>query len=451
LKHIAILETASKELKAYSWMKPVENFINETKEFLSRNQTHILIEQVIFDLETDKNASYYKKAIDKLRSCSESENPVFDIVETLSEEKWIPLVKKLYEYASKLKGSVLGENPNFKVSKVYSPVEAISESTFMFYSSGKVLEFDGNSIYETETIPSNSFKSLINVSENAKFNSGVMRIYPNINSILDIEFVDEQATVKLNNKDVDSKDITSRLLTAGYLKTNEVQKSSFIQHAIAEGHKIKEIDFAYKVTSSIFEGLSSTVFSVNNKIYIQNINKGMRSNDLFEAQNAEEAVRIVKDFMNYDITSSVSHLLENEKAEADRRQREIAKVESKIKFLMESLEDLERLAKVNGVEDSEHIKKAKAVLEGEIANQRESLRKFGLVEATDADGFKPTSKKDIITEFTVGHEYTVNGVEGYTYQGITDGMHIFNNDKGAKPSPVTFTEEEAKTAKIEKA
>jgi hypothetical protein len=449
LKRIDILESAIKELKGYSWMESVGKFIKESEDFLRRNEVYILIERVIFDLEMDKNSSYFSKAINKLTECSKETNPVMAIVETMEDEKWIPLVKKLYEYASKLKGSTTGENPNFKVSKIYSPVVAIDEETFTFVSSGKVLEIKGSVISESDRQLDEATASLVRIAESAKFSSNGMRIYPNVNSVLDLEFGDT-TTVKLNGKVVESTEIEKHLLAGGFIKYGESSKLSYISQAVSEGSKIKEIDFGYKVTSSVFEGLSASIFNIENKIYIQKVNKGMKENVIVEAQSAEDAVRMVKDFMNYDISNSLIHLLENEKAEATRREREIGKIESRIKFLIESLSDLERISKVQGVENSERIKKAKAILEGEISAQKDSLSKFGLVEGTDADGFKPTSKKDIITDYTVGQEYVIDGETGYTYQGVTDGVHIFNSDKGEK-SPKTFTEEEIKSAKIEKA
>jgi hypothetical protein len=171
LKRIEILETAINELKAYSWMNSVGEFIKEGQDFLRKNEVYILIERVIFDLETDKNSSYFSKAINKLRECSDSHNPVMDIVESMADERWIPLVKKLYEYATKLKGSINGENPNFKVSKVYSPIIPIDENTYVFVSGGKVFELNGTTLSESDRQLSESEKSLVRISESAKFSS----------------------------------------------------------------------------------------------------------------------------------------------------------------------------------------------------------------------------------------------------------------------------------------
>jgi hypothetical protein len=423
LKRIEILESAAKELNAYAWMTSVGNFINETQEFLRRNEVYILIEQIIFDLEMDKNRSYFSKAIGKLRECSEAENPVMSILETMEEDKWIPLVKRLFEYASNLKGSINGENPNFKVSRVYSPVVAIDEETFVFVSSGKVLEVKGSIISESDYQLDQSTASLVRIAESAKFSEKGMRIYPNTNSVLDLEF-GERTTTKLNGRIVEASEIENHLMASGYIKMGETAKLSFISQAVNEGSKIKEMDFGYRVTSSIFEGLSATIFNIEEKIYIQRINKGMKENSLVEAQTAEEAVRIVKDFMNYDISNSLTHLLENEKAEASRREREINKIESRIKFLIESLADLERIAKINGVEDSEHIKKAKQLLESQIAEQNQILTKFGLVSEAHC---------------VPGKDYTIDG-KLYVYQGDADGVHIFNTKEGDEPIEMTDSE-----------
>jgi hypothetical protein len=432
LKRLEILESSIKELKSYSWMKSVGDFIKEGEDFLRRNEVYILVERIIYDLEMDNNRSYFAKSINKLREISESENPVMAILEGMEEDKWIPLVKRLYEYASKLKGSITGENPNFKVSRVYSPVEAIDENRFVFASSGKILETNGSTIEESDFQLSNNFKSLLSIAESARFFEKGMRIYPNTNSVLDLEFGDT-TTVKLNGKIVESTEVTNHLLAGGFVKMGETGKLSYISQAVAEGAKIKDMNFAYRVVSSIFEGLSATIFNLNEKVYIQKVNRGMKENVLIEAQSAEEAVRMVKDFMNYDISNSLIHLLENEKAESTRREKEVSKIESRIKFLIESLADLERVAKINGVEGSDHIKKAKQLLEGQIAEQNTILSRFGLTESIAVTS---------INQLTPGKEYTIKGVTGYAYQGASGGKHIFNNERGDKPTPISMTDAE---------
>ena len=451
LGRVAILESAIKELKAYSWMPQVKTFITEGEDFIKSNQTYILIESVIRDLEVDRNKSYYTKAITALREASNSENPVFAVVDTMESEVWIPLVKRLYEYCNTQKGAINGQNPNFKVSKIYSPVEAIDENTFTFASSGKflVVSEDG-AITESTNPASDDFTSLVRLAESAKFTNNTMRVYPNPNSVLDIAF-GEETKVSLNGKLVESSNITSQLMASGIVRMNEQEKLAMIGRAINEGSKIKEIDFAYKVTSSIFEGLSATIFNTNDRIFIQKVNKGMQENSIVEAANATEAVDIVKTFMNYDISESLNHLLENEKAEVERKTAELNKVESRVKFIIEKLADIEAAEKTLG--KSEFIDQAKSLLESQLKEQNDALSKLkGEIVEAAADTFDPataelptsgdtklTSCKDLVA----GQEYTVKGTTGYVFQGEADGSYMFNQkDLETSAQPIHIKESE---------
>jgi hypothetical protein len=57
------------------------------------------------------------------------------------------------------------------------------------------------------------------------------------------------------------------------MKTFDWDKAAQIMHTISEGNNIKELDFGYRVNSSLFEGVSVNVFNLNENIYIQKINK----------------------------------------------------------------------------------------------------------------------------------------------------------------------------------
>jgi hypothetical protein len=454
LGRIAILESAMKELNPYSWMPQIKTFITEGQDFIKANQTYILIESVIRDLELDRNNSYYTKAINSLREASNAENPTFAVVEGLETEVWIPLVKRLYEYCSTQKGAINGQNPNFKVQKIYSPIETIDESTFAFYSSGKFLEISGNTISESKFNGNNDFNSLVKISESSKFSENQLRMYPNHNSILDITF-GESPKVVLNGSIVESTSIATQLVTSGFVRFNEQDKLALIQRAVNEGAKIKEIDFGYKVTSSVFEGLSVSIFNIEDRVFVQKINKGMKENSLVEASSANEAVEMVKDFMNYDITESLSHLVENEKTEISRKNAELGKVESRIKFIIEKLADIDSAERTLG--KSEFIDQAKQLLESQLKEQSRTLGKLKgeIVEGVETP-FLPkagetavvgTVPVKIVAELILGKEYTVKGVPGYIYQGEADGAFMFNQkDLETYAQPLHMTEIEVLAA-----
>jgi hypothetical protein len=389
IEKISLLESLCRELNAYSWMKSVSSYIAETYDFMRENEMSILLERIVFDLENDKNSSYYKKAIESIYEAKTLENPISAILENTRDQKWIPLVGKLYEFCEKRRGNINGTNPNFEVSKIYSPVEFIEErGSYVFSVSNKIFETDSNTMMEYNNEPSNYFRSLLAITETSKFDTGVMRLYPNAQSTLDINFNEEQPRVFLNSKLVETKNIESALISGGYLRYTEKEKFAQIQQAIHEGNNIKELDFGYTVKSKLFSGVSVSVFSLNECVYVQKVNEGMKENTLVKAESAEDAITIVKDFMNYDISNSVKHLTEAEEARKVSKEKEIGKkldylnsvyekevetIKNRVSFLKESLGDLDRVSRLNGIENTTKVLQAKALLESQIVKAEGDL------------------------------------------------------------------------------
>lgn len=74
---------------------------------------------------------------------------------------------------------------------------------------------------------------------------------------------------------------------------------------------------------------------------------------------------------------------------------------------------------------------------------------YKVEEATDADGFNPVNTTDAdptdaalktTSELVPGKEYVVDGKADMLYQGVTDGVHVFNGED--KANAVQFTEDE---------
>jgi hypothetical protein len=384
VNRLQVLESLTKELKIYDWHKDILAFINEATKFLADNSILIILESMVYDLKNEKNSNYYTGTIKKIQECSEAEKPVEMILETLKTEKWIPLVKRLYEYAETLKGSYNGKNPNFEVSKVYSPVEIVNESSYLFHSNGLNLTLTEGKIEVYKEAASNSFASLCQIAENAKFDKDVMRVYPNNQHVLDIEFLAEGAKVMLDNKEIAAKDLDTYLVTKGIVSFNESAKLGSLQRAINEGNKIKEIDFAYNVKSKIYEGVSATVFNVEDKLFLQLTNHGMKENRIVECESANDAIATVKEFMNFDISESVKYLIDEEHKIEVEKEKAISAIQEKIDFLRENLTKIDEFEKTNGLTES--IKEARQILVDELAVQEE-LKKNTLIEKINDEDY----------------------------------------------------------------
>lgn len=368
---IHLLESSIKELKAYDWMPNVGKFITETSQYLKQNEFSILVESIKHDLKLEKNTKFYGTTINKLQECLESQNPVFFVLENMKNHTWIPLIKRLYEYCNEIKGNVIGADPRFTLNKIYSPVETINENAYVFYSSNRLFKFENNKIEPYNSTVSNDFDSLVRITESSKISTNQITFYPNYNSILDISF-GETTSVKLNNTLIESDQLENILLTGGYVKYGDINKMSLYEMAIDKGNKIKEIDFGYCVKSSVFEGLCVNVFNCDGKVYLQKVNKSMKENSLIECSSASEAITIVKEFMDYDITKSIVDLVKTEQQELNRKNAEIEKINSRIKYILEKISDIEVMEENQGT--SEYLTEAKTLLNQELNTQKQLIR-----------------------------------------------------------------------------
>jgi hypothetical protein len=181
----------------------------------------------------------------------------------------------------------------------------------------------------------------------------------------------------------------------------------------------------------------------------------MKENSIVEASSANEAVEMVKDFMNYDITESLSHLVENEKAEISRKNAELGKVESRIKFIIEKLADIDAAERNLG--KSEFIDQAKQLLESQIKEQNVILAKLKgeVVEGVETPFLPKAGETAVpgtmpiqsVADLDPGKEYTVKGVAGYVFQGNTGGAHMFiQKDLETNAQPLHMTEIEVTDA-----
>ena len=85
----------------------------------------------------------------------------------------------------------------------------------------------------------------------------------------------------------------------------------------------------------------------------------------------------------------------------------------------------------------------------EFVNEHYNAEETKIVEGTDADGFDPTKTTDVdsteapaatTADLIPGKEYVVDGRQDLIYQGVTDGVYVFNGED--KAEAIQFTEDE---------
>jgi hypothetical protein len=156
-------------------------------------------------------------------------------------------------------------------------------------------------------------KSGIMMDQDVKISGN--RIALNIgNNRVEIVFENEEKQIYFDGRRINESDLPAAVsVSTNNLLENSNYKASKAAFIAKTSDEIVDIDFGKKIKSKVYEGVEANIFKFNDKIYVQTVNPAMRLNKIYEA-NATQAIGIVKDFVKYDISESLTEFLNGEQA-----------------------------------------------------------------------------------------------------------------------------------------
>lgn len=358
-------------LSNYSWLDSIKENINDISNFLKENYMSFEVDIALRNLVRNNNNSFYNNAIDKLgsiKSLTESEIRE-EIKYGMDSLTWVPNIKYLVETVNALEGNI-SENENVSISRKYSPVLE-HEGTTYFYLSGNVYGLNENKLTVIDQKSMGPlYLTLIAVTENFKFKPNSMVYYKGNNSI-EFQLTENGTVFKFNNSKVDvneSNDIRHFLLNNGTLRINESSELDMIVKAYENINSFTELDFVDSISSRNKRGVNVNVIRLEESIYINKINENLRINEMIKAESATNAIELVQEYINYDISPSLYDLLEGEqkiKARIDAKRNQLF---DRIQFLKESR------ARINSVDNmTDELKAADNLLIESIDKYQEEL------------------------------------------------------------------------------
>jgi hypothetical protein len=383
-----LIENFVQDLKQLSWDTQVADLSSELELMSKKYSREIQVSKVLEALKTSGNASFYSELKESLNDwllSGEKSNGL--LVKQISKYNFNPVVRNLINYLSVYENedSRKLELPDFaqgesRVAKIFSPVLMESgNSTFVI----------GSSVFEAN---SHGFRKLTNkeVSSldpeflataqimskpNVKVNENGIFIQLGKKTVRLVEHA-EGIQVFLGNTPLHFQNLTAfaKILgmeSASHFGVNESQVVFDIITLFKNATNIVELDFAKSIVSNVYEGVSVNLIKWDGKIFLQRINESMRENSVFEV-NGTQAVKMVKDFMRYDISEGLTDFLEGEQKIKSIMVNDrtavidnMSKVEneiSRVKTLMENN---------SGYKHSPQIQGALKLLENELVVLRE--------------------------------------------------------------------------------
>ena len=416
----AVIHNFISELEAFKWDVTVLPLTEGLKEKANKFSREIEVSKVLESIKQSGNNSFYSELSESLNNWLISESKSSGL---LSKEitKWSfnPVVRNLINYLNsnealdskklEIPVNVQGES---KVGRIYSPILIEGDKT-IFAIGNSLFEAGGESFRKLSTkevsaVPSD-YIGLVNAS---------IRSYVKINEngILIqlgkkyISLVEENEAVsvylgksKLNFRSVGELGKVLGLESASHFAVNESQVVNDILNLYVNFSNIVELDFAKNITSNIYEGVAINLIKWNNEIYLQRINEGMRENSIYKV-NGSQAVKMVKDYLRYDISEGLTEFLDGEQKIKSIMINDRTKVLENISRVEEQINKVESLMENNPLyAASKEIKSAHSLLNNELSVLREKWNQInielGKVESTPEMEFLSEDEKFNIGDY----------------------------------------------------
>ena len=218
------------------------------------------------------------------------------------------------------------------------------------------------------------YLTMIAVEEACTFVDGNKLTYSKGSHLFEISNGVDGTIFKHSDKVVEFKDeseLRTYLAHCGAFSINEANTMNML--AVAYNHitDYVELDFVQSIKSSIHEGVEVNVITLGDNVYLNRINPSMNVNEMIKVDNGSKAVELVKEYVDYDISLSVTNLLEGEaKIEAEFEEAKM-KVVDKINFLKEKKAEI-----MEKDQELDAIKEAAAMIQGEINKSESELNRL---------------------------------------------------------------------------
>jgi hypothetical protein len=424
-----ILRDVCNEMKTFDWLAPVESFINEAYKFAKDNELSFAVLNTLEAIRTSKDQKSFSaviNALEEIKDLSESQlkNAV---ISSLKKHTWVPGIKELVALSENISGTNKTTDNRFTSTRPVSPVLENVNGETIFCVGDRVYAMDESEeirLAHTDEIDE-SFVNLVQLAKNfTPTEEGLRLSENNCNIDLVVNEGDKDTEIYVDGQLVKESQLAATLMANGKFRHGQYDTIKVLEHALNKIDSIYELDFVETIKSNVYEGVEVNVMKSGTNLYINKINPSMNENTLIKTETASDAINLVQEFVDYDITNSVQDLLEGEaKLTADKAKAE-HDIYERIDYIKDEISKLSEL----GMDDMDSIKEAKKVLSDALEAQQGRLNTMfkskGVTvhEASDAD-YVPGELKMKTNGYRPGTKVQINAGQ-YTESGTKDMISI---------------------------
>jgi hypothetical protein len=362
-----------REFKVYDWISEINEFCTNITESMNESSIILALESTSHTLKSQNKFNSYTGAISIIEGLIADEDTNSDkIISALTESTWIPAVKGLFSIVETKSALPITSNPNVTISKVYSPVDVITESdseSYLFALDGKLYEMDNDTIKISDKRQSRQFDKLLQVCERFDIVDNKLKMNHRKHTI-EIS-LDETKEFIFDGRKIEESHIQSTLAATGSFYINDMGKLDLIEFAAKHADKIQEMDFVTNIKSNTHTGVTSNIIRLEENVFVNNINRSMMENTLVKSESGNNAVALIKEFVNYDASNIIKDILEGEEKFNQEISESKTLIEERLEFLNDQLADVIEAEKTIG--SSIELKEAKDIIKESLDTETDNL------------------------------------------------------------------------------
>jgi len=450
-----LIEGLLNELKEFEWENSVKSALNNLQKVYEHRRREV---EVVKAYETIKNApgrELFSDATDSMSKWLIAENRDSSVLAS-GLRKWgfNPIVRNLvnflgeHEARSKNTFVIKSDNSQSEIVNIYSPL-LIEESRSIFFTSGKFFYVSENELgvlseSEVALLPADFINKVKLINDPmVRISDNRVTCFTGKNKV-DFVFEGENKKVLFNGNSIKEEDLPRSLsMTLHTIFEGSNQVISKVNGISKIADELMDIDFGKKIVSKIYENVEANIFKVNGKIYVQTFNPSMKLNKVYEG-NATQASNIIKEFIKFDISESLTEFLDREDAIRSVMYNDRTQISRNIEILVEETKKIDSAIQSNPIlKGSAELVALRESIESEISVLKErwnqvnfEIKKFESSKSEISEDVNENIGYPIETEVRViknGSKGKIIGVDGnsrtYTVmmENGTTGEYFFGD------------------------
>jgi hypothetical protein len=367
-------------LSVHSWIDPVKNLRSYIQNVFESNKFLFKVSEAV-ERVSSQGGTLNEKLSNELNSIlTESNGDIFGKFEAIAKRNpWSNDCKAIMNEL-KIEESKLIDTKQGKITKIYSPVLE-SSNGMAFHLHGKDYILTEGEIKET-IVTDSRYKNVLEGLKLFKQNEDTFVIFGNNEKVL--EYNVTSGKLMLGNYDlsnVSEIELKEALMSTNFFGYRDQWKVDVVCRFFESVDMVCEMDNFTSIQSQEFLALFLTMINVEESIFINKINGSMKLNEMVKTSSATDAVKLVKEFINYDVTPILSERLVKENNQKAIRDRKIEELNSVISFLEEKKNEVS--AAIKAIGESAELNEALNLIQSEINKKEKELANSYISESDE--------------------------------------------------------------------